>query len=71
VLGLLAGVIGSTAAAALSWVIAKYGLKITWHLMPVINLAGVAYTLILVVVVGVLSCWDVMVKKPLGILRTE
>jgi len=71
VLGLLAGVIGSTAAAALSWVIAKYGLKITWHLMPVINLVGVAYTLILVVVVGVLSCWDVMVKKPLGILRTE
>jgi len=71
VLGLLAGLIGSTAAAALSWVIAKYGLKITWHLMPVINLVGVAYTLILVVVVGVLSCWDVMVKKPLGILRTE
>jgi hypothetical protein len=27
--------------------------------------------LILVTLIGVLSSWDVMIKKPLGILRSE
>jgi hypothetical protein len=32
---------------------------------------GVVATLLLVTAVGVLSSWDVMIKKPLGILRAE
>jgi putative ABC transport system permease protein len=71
VLGLLAGLIGSVAALALSWAISEYGLKIAWHFQPSINLAGIVLTLIVVVTVGVLSSWDVMLRKPLGILRTE
>jgi putative ABC transport system permease protein len=71
VLGLLAGVIGSAAAIALTWLISEYSMKITWHLMPAVNLIGIAATLVLVVVVGVLSSWDVMMKKPLSILRAE
>lgn len=70
-LGLLAGLIGSAAAIALTWAISKYGLEITWNILPGINFLGVAATLLLVTIVGVASSWDVMVKKPLGILRAE
>jgi predicted lysophospholipase L1 biosynthesis ABC-type transport system permease subunit len=71
VLGLLAGSIGSAAAIGLTWAFCKYELKIDWQFQPAVNSAGIALTLLLVVAVGVLSSWDVMTKKPLGILRTE
>jgi putative ABC transport system permease protein len=71
VLGLLAGLIGSSSAIGLTWAISKYGMRIPWQFAPSANLAGVAVTLLLVIIVGVLSSWDVMVKKPLAILRAE
>ncbi len=71
VIGLLAGLIGSAAAIILSWSVSKYGLEIGWSFTPSINFLGVALTLLLVTVIGVLSSWDVMIKKPLGILRAE
>jgi putative ABC transport system permease protein len=71
VLGLLAGLLGSSSAIALTWVISKYILRISWHFTPAVNMTGVGATLVLVTVVGVLSSWDVMIKKPLGILRSE
>jgi putative ABC transport system permease protein len=71
VIGLLAGLIGSAAAILLSWSVSKYGLEIGWSFVPSINFVGVALTLLLVTVIGVLSSWDVMIKKPLGILRAE
>ena len=71
VIGLLAGVIGSLAAILLSWSVSKYALDIAWTFAPLINLFGVMLTLILVALIGVLSSWDVMIKKPLGILRAE
>jgi putative ABC transport system permease protein len=70
-LGLLAGLIGSAAAVALTWAVSKYGLDIAWTFLPSVNALGVAATLALVTLIGVLSSWDVMVKKPLGILRAE
>ena len=71
VLGLLAGAIGSSAAIGLTWAISKYGMKIPWQLAPSVNFIGVAVTLLLVMAVGVLSSLDVMMKKPLSILRAE
>jgi putative ABC transport system permease protein len=71
VLGILSGAIGSAAATALSWAISEYGLKIVWHFNPAINAAGIMLTIVVVIAVGVLSSWDVMLRKPLGILRTE
>jgi putative ABC transport system permease protein len=71
VLGLLAGVTGSSAAIALTWLISKYGVKNPWQLIPSINLIGVAAALLLVMTVGVFANWEVMAKKPLGILREE
>ncbi len=71
VIGLLAGLIGSAVAILLSWSVSKYALEIGWSFTPSINLVGVGLTLLLVAVIGVLSSWDVMIKKPLGILRAE
>lgn len=71
VLGLLAGLIGSAAAIGLTWAIAEEALKINWRFIPSVNLIGVIATLVVVVLVGVISSWDVMIKKPLGILRNE
>jgi putative ABC transport system permease protein len=71
VLGLLAGALGSSAAIALTWAVSEYVLKIDWRFMPSVNLLGIVVAAALVMAVGVLSSWDVMVKKPLGILRAE
>jgi len=71
VLGMLAGVTGSSAAIALTWMISKYAIKNPWQPIPSINLIGVAAALLLVMAVGALSSWDVMTRKPLGILRAE
>jgi putative ABC transport system permease protein len=70
-LGLLAGALGSSAAIALTWAVSEHALKLNWHFIPSVNLLGVAVAAILVMAVGVLSSWDVMIKKPLGILRAE
>lgn len=71
VLGLLAGGLGSAAAIALTWAVSKYALEITWRFVPSVNLQGVLVALVLVMFIGVASSWDVLVKKPLGILRSE
>jgi putative ABC transport system permease protein len=71
VLGLLAGALGSSAAIALTWAVSEHALKLNWHLIPSVNLLGVAVATALVMAVGALSSWDVMIKKPLGILRAE
>jgi Predicted ABC-type transport system involved in lysophospholipase L1 biosynthesis, permease component len=71
VLGVLAGALGSSAAIALTWAVSKHALKIDWHFIPSVNLLGVVVAAALVMAVGALSSWDVMVKKPLGILRAE
>jgi putative ABC transport system permease protein len=70
-LGLLAGLMGSAAAIVLTWAISEHGLQITWRFLPSVNLLGVIAALVLVMVVGVVSSWDVMIRKPLGILRSE
>jgi putative ABC transport system permease protein len=71
VLGLLAGLVGSSSATVLTWAISKYGMKVPWRFVPSINIVSVVVTLLLVMVVGVLSSWDVLRKKPLSILRAE
>jgi putative ABC transport system permease protein len=70
-LGLLAGLIGSVAAIVLTWALSKYALEIAWSFLPAINFIGIAVTAIIVIVVGIVSSWDVMLRKPLGILRSE
>jgi putative ABC transport system permease protein len=71
VLGLLAGLIGSAGAIGLSWASSKYILQMDWEPALAVNVIGVAGTAALVTIVGLLSSWDVMTRKPLGILRSE
>ena len=72
VLGLLAGTIGSAASVAVTWTMSHYGNRpLPWQFQPEINVAGAIATAVLVVIVGVLATWDVLLKKPLGILREQ
>ncbi|HEX7174368.1 MAG TPA: FtsX-like permease family protein [Pyrinomonadaceae bacterium] len=70
-LGMVAGAVGALAAIALSYAVAKYMLKIPWTFEPSVVLGGVAATAALVVIVGALSSFDVLVRKPLATLRGQ
>lgn len=70
-LGLVAGVIGSVAAAGLSYATSRYVFKIPWSFTPSVNLAGALATVLLVTLTGALASFDVLSKKPLAILRAQ
>jgi putative ABC transport system permease protein len=71
VLGVLAGLLGSLGAVALSWAVTTRLLDMRWGAEPGLVGAGLAATAIVVLVVGLISSLDVIVKKPLGSLRGE
>jgi putative ABC transport system permease protein len=71
VLGALAGTIGSLGAIALTWGISRFALDIPWSPLPLISLAGIVVSSILVAVVGVTASWEVLQRKPLATLRAE
>lgn len=70
-LGLVAGLVGAAAANGLSYAVSRYVLEIDWAFAPLLNLTGVAATILLVAAVGALSSLDVLTKKPLSILRAQ
>ncbi len=70
-LGLVAGVIGSLAAVALSISVSRYVLDIPWTFTPAINFTGIVATVALVITIGALSSLDVLTRKPLAILRSQ
>ncbi len=70
VLGLVAGAIGSTAGAALSWGISKYVFEIRWDYFPSIHLLGLTLAAIAVMLVGAFSSVDILARKPLATLRS-
>jgi putative ABC transport system permease protein len=69
-LGLVAGLVGAAAATALSYAVSRYVFEIDWSFMPVIGVAGIFLTVLLVCLVGALSSLDVLTRKPLAILRS-
>ncbi len=71
VLGLLAGLIGSLAAVALTWGISRFAIDIPWRVYTLEHSMGVLITMLLVAAVGVLSSLDVLRHKPLATLRAE
>ncbi|MBI4477884.1 MAG: FtsX-like permease family protein [Acidobacteria bacterium] len=71
VLGLLAGLVGSIGALALSWGVSRFALDIDWQPAPVVNLVGIIITGVLVCAIGVASSMDVLRRKPLATLRAE
>jgi putative ABC transport system permease protein len=71
VLGLLAGVVGSAGAVALTWGISRFALDIPWRPFLGEHVIGVLATGVLVSAIGVLSSLDVLRHKPLATLRAE
>jgi putative ABC transport system permease protein len=70
-LGLLAGIIGSSFATALSYTVSIYILDIEWGFNPAVALLGIAITTMLVMVVGAAASFDVLFRKPLNTLRAQ
>ncbi len=70
-LGLLAGLIATGFAVSLSYVVAKYLMRIDWEFDPLVALAGVFVTAFLVTLVGVAASFDVLFRKPLATLRSQ
>jgi putative ABC transport system permease protein len=69
-LGALAGVLGSTAALALSWAMSRFLFEIEWA--PTWDhVTGIVVTTVAAGAVGVLSSFDVLRGKPLATLRAE
>jgi putative ABC transport system permease protein len=70
-LGLVAGLVGAAAANGLAYAVSRYVFEIDWTFAPLLNITGVAATILLVAAVGALSSIDVLTKKPLSILRAQ
>jgi putative ABC transport system permease protein len=70
-LGLVAGMVGALAGNALSYAVVRYVFDIDWSFDPSLGLLGIAATALLVALVGALSSFDVLTKKPLAILRSQ
>jgi putative ABC transport system permease protein len=70
-LGLLAGVLGAAGAFGLSWALARWLFEIDWRPAPGLLSVGVVVTAIAVAFVGLVSSADVLIRKPLGTLRSE
>nr|MBA3950069.1 FtsX-like permease family protein [Acidobacteriota bacterium] len=71
VLGLLAGILGSLGAVALSWAVTTRLFDMRWSGEAGLAATGIAATAAVVLIVGLLASLDVIVKKPLGSLRGE
>lgn len=70
-LGVIAGVIGAVFAVLLSFGVSEYILDIEWSFEPLLPVAGIAATALLVMVVGGLASFDVLFRKPLATLRSQ
>ena len=70
-LGFVAGVTGSVAAIGLSYAIARFVFEVPWNFTPLFNIGGIIVTILLVMAIGALSSFDVLTRKPLGILRAQ
>jgi putative ABC transport system permease protein len=71
VLGLLAGILGAAGALVLSWALAHWLFEIDWRPAPGLLSAGIVITAVAVSIVGLLASIDVLLRKPLGTLRSE
>ena len=70
-LGTLAGLVGSVGALALTWGLTEFLLEINWTPAPLVNLAGLGLTALVVAIVGVTASLDVLRQKPMATLRAE
>ena len=70
-LGVLAAIIGVGAAIGLSYAVSNYVFKIVWEFNLTLTLLGLGITILLVMLVGAISSFDVIFRKPLATLRSQ
>lgn len=70
-LGVLAGTIGAGGAIGLTWAVSRYALDIPFTPLIGLSTAGVVITTVIVAIIGVVSSWEVLQRKPLATLRAE
>ncbi len=71
ILGIMAGIIGSVFATALSYGVSKYVFDIEWEFDLGLMLLGILITAVLVMLVGAIASFSVLFKKPLSTLRSQ
>jgi len=69
-IGFLSGIIGATFAMLLSWAVTRYIFAIDWELDWSLIVFGVLIETVLVMLIGAAASFDVLFRKPLGILRS-
>lgn len=70
-LGILSGSIGAAGAIGLTWAVSRWVLEIPFTPPFAISAIGVVVTTLMVAIIGVLSSWEVLQRKPLATLRAE
>ena len=70
-LGLLAGIIGTVFATALSFGVSRFLFDIDWEFDFTLTISGILITTVLVMIVGTIASFDVLFRKPLSILRSQ
>jgi putative ABC transport system permease protein len=71
-LGATAGLIGTALASLLSWAVLRFILEdVAWTLQPGVLAAGFLLTVLLSLVVGFLSTFRLLGRRPLAVLRHE
>lgn len=71
VLGALAGVLGAAGAAALTWALSRFAFSMAFEWPWPLLTTGVVACGVSVAVVGVMSSWDVLQRRPLSTLRGQ
>jgi putative ABC transport system permease protein len=69
--GTVAGLIGTVLATVLSWALLSYVLDLSWAPEPAVWIGGMILTILLTLLVGFFSTFQILRQAPLAILRHE
>lgn len=71
ILGTLASMLGALLSIILSYVVTTKLFKIDWEANLTIVLLGIFATIFIVILCGFITCFELIFKKPLAVLRTQ
>jgi putative ABC transport system permease protein len=70
-LGFMGGIMAVGLSSALSWLVLTHVFDLTWSLHPIVLFTGLACTVLLTLLVGLLSTFRILGQRPLAVLRHE
>lgn len=70
-LGFMGGIMAVGLSSALSWLVLTHVFDLTWSLRPIVLFTGLACTVLLTLLVGLLSTFRILGQRPLAVLRHE